>query len=246
MTCAIVVIELGQRVVLVDAGIGRADIDAPGRFGAVFNTLAAPAYDPAETAAARVVSLGYGVRDVTDVVMTHLDMDHAGGLADLPHARVHVSFDEFDVATRRADAQSRARYIERQMDAVSRWVVYTGETNAEWFGLPVTGQVDIDGIELLLISLPGHSPGHCGVAVRRSTGRWLLHAGDAIYDHRQLVGEGVPAGVRAFSWTVAHDRAAARASVEALQVLHREHGSDVEIMCAHDARGLAARPSAGA
>jgi len=28
---------------------------------------------------------------VTDVVLTHADPDHVGGLADLPHARVHLS-----------------------------------------------------------------------------------------------------------------------------------------------------------
>lgn len=240
MVCHALIIETGGRLVLVDAGIGLCDIDAPGRFGAVFDRVAAPAYDRNEAVASRVVAMGYGVGDVTDVVVTHLDMDHAGGIADLPRARVHVSVEEFEVATRREDAASRARYVERQMDAVNRWVVYAADYEPDWFGFPVVGVVDIDGLDARLIALPGHSPGHCGVAIRRGD-RWLLHAGDAFYDRRQIEGGPVPAGIRAFAAAVAFDRKAVAATLAALQRLRRDHGDRVDIVCAHDARDLAER-----
>lgn len=240
MVCHTLIIEVRGRLVLVDAGIGLADIDAPGRFGAAFDRLAAPAYDRDEAVASRLVSMGYGVGDVTDVIVTHLDMDHAGGIADLPRARVHVSREEFEVATRRDDAASRARYVERQMKAVQRWVVYAGDDEPDWFGFPVVGVIDVDGLDARLIALPGHSPGHCGVAIRRGDG-WLLHAGDAFYDRRQIEGGAVPAGVRAFAWLVAWDRPAVASTLDALRRLRAEHGDEVDIVCAHDARDLDAR-----
>ena len=36
-----------------------------------------------------------------------------------------------------------------------------------------------------MIPLPGHTLGHCGIAVRTKD-RWLLHAGDAYFFHGQL------------------------------------------------------------
>jgi len=35
------------------------------------------------------------------------------------------------------------------------------------------------------VRLPGHSRGHCGVAIHTSDG-WLLHAGDTYYFHKQM------------------------------------------------------------
>lgn len=32
----------------------------------------------------------YRIEDVRHIVLTHLDLDHAGGLPDFPHAKVHV------------------------------------------------------------------------------------------------------------------------------------------------------------
>ncbi len=35
--------------------------------------------------------LGYSINDVRHIILTHLDLDHAGGLHDFPNAAVHVS-----------------------------------------------------------------------------------------------------------------------------------------------------------
>ena len=38
----------------------------------------------------QIQRLGFDPRDVRDIVLTHLDFDHAGGLCDFPEARVHL------------------------------------------------------------------------------------------------------------------------------------------------------------
>jgi glyoxylase-like metal-dependent hydrolase (beta-lactamase superfamily II) len=44
-----------------------------------------------DTTVRQVEKLGFRTKDVTHVVLTHCDPDHAGGLADFPHADVHVA-----------------------------------------------------------------------------------------------------------------------------------------------------------
>jgi glyoxylase-like metal-dependent hydrolase (beta-lactamase superfamily II) len=42
-----------------------------------------------------------------------------------------------------------------------------------------------------MIPLPGHTLGHCGIAVRAKD-KWLLHAGDAYFFHGQLLKPKMP------------------------------------------------------
>src|SRR5262249_33311771 len=79
----------------VRTGRGRGTPANPGRFpGPLFQILTPVEIGADETAADRVRALGKRPEDVTDVVCTHLDHDHSGGLGDFPGARVHVLRDE--------------------------------------------------------------------------------------------------------------------------------------------------------
>ena len=80
-------VERPDGLTLVDTGIGVADVQQrAARLGRAFMLLVGPVLDPAETASAQVSALGFAPGDVTDIVLTHLDPDHSGGLADFPHA----------------------------------------------------------------------------------------------------------------------------------------------------------------
>ena len=80
-------VEGADGLTLVDTGIGAGDVADPGRLGAPFVAVTGAALDLEETAVMQVRALGHDPADVRDVVLTHLDLDHAGGLGDFPGAR---------------------------------------------------------------------------------------------------------------------------------------------------------------
>lgn len=237
------VVERPQGLLLVDTGFGRDDVTTPGRLGRPFVLGLRPVLDLAETAASQLAALGHRVEDVTDVVLTHLDLDHAGGLADFPHARVHVYGAELDAATR-PTWRERARYVADQWSHGPHWVRHevAGE---DWFGFGAVTVLHGDaGEEVLLVPLHGHTRGHCGVAVRRpaaSGGGWLLHAGDAYFDaHEMHAPPSAKPGLRAFQRLMATDDRQRRANQERLRELHAARPDEVRVFSAHDPSEYAA------
>ena len=198
--------------------------------GKPFIVLMGAALDPAETAIAQVRAAGYAAEDVKDIVLTHLDLDHAGGIGDFPSARVHVFADELAAARARASVKEKNRYIEAQWAHGPQWVRHD-DPGEEWFGFPAVTALSDD---VLLVPLPGHTRGHCGVAVRRADGHWLLHAGDAFFDGRQVQ---APArchpSLAGFQVLMATSNRLRRANLARLQELGAGHGDEVTVFCAH-------------
>jgi glyoxylase-like metal-dependent hydrolase (beta-lactamase superfamily II) len=234
-------VERPGGLLLVDTGFGTADIADPARLGRPFRTLVRPALDPAETARAQVLARGHDVEDVTDIVLTHLDLDHAGGIGDFPHARVHVLGDELDAALDPRPLE-RARYVGAQWAHGPRWRRHrvVGE---EWLGFGAVTALDDD---VVLVPLRGHTRGHCGVAVRRPDGGWLLHAGDSYFHTGDLATPvTTPPGLRAFQRLMAVDDLQRRHNQERLRELHAAHSAEVTVFSAHDAGELAALAPVG-
>jgi glyoxylase-like metal-dependent hydrolase (beta-lactamase superfamily II) len=187
LVCHCLLVEAGGRLILVDTGLGLEDLADPAHrlgLGPPWIALVRPRLDPRETALARVEALGYDARDVQDIVLTHLDFDHAGGLADFPWARVHVSGREFEAADAAHGWWARRRYKREQWAHGPEWVIH--EPRGErWFGFDAVLAVDEPEGDVLLVPLHGHSAGHCGVAVKTG-GTWLLLAGDAYFHHAEI------------------------------------------------------------
>ena len=184
MCCHCLLIEGDDGLILVDSGLGVEDVNEPRRLGFLFNAMVRPRLDVAETALRQVVDLGYRPSDVRHIVPTHLDLDHAGGICDFPDAAVHVFADELRAASHRSTLGERNRYRAAQIASVKKWaaVEEEGET---WFGFSAVRAIPGTRDEVLLVPLPGHSRGHCGVAVRRADD-WLLHCGDAYFHHAEV------------------------------------------------------------
>ena len=243
MCCHCLLIEGDDRLILVDTGLGVEDVNEPRRLGFLFNTIARPRLEIAETALRQVVDLGYRPSDVRHIVPTHLDLDHAGGLSDFPDAAVHVFAAELRAASHRSSLNERNRYRAVQIAAVRKWVPVE-EEGESWFGFSAVRAIPGTRDEVLLIPLPGHTRGHCGVAVRRSDD-WLLHCGDA-YFHRSEVepGGGVaPKGLRWFESLANVDGAARRANQARLRELARLAAGVVKLICSHDLADFAAMKS---
>lgn len=237
VVCHCLLIETEAGLVLVDAGIGMRDIEDPrGRLGRMFLALVRPQLRAEWTVVEQVRAKGFSPADVRHIVLTHLDLDHAGGLSDFPNATVHVMRAELDCAQAQATAADRSRYKPVQWSHGVDWRPHEvdGET---WRGFDAVR--DLPGLppEVLLVPVAGHSPGHAAVAIDCGT-RWLLHCGDA-YFHRDEVNPKLsepecPVGLRVFQSLVAHERATRLRNRQRLFDLAGAHPDDLRLVCAHD------------
>ncbi|WP_406221058.1 MBL fold metallo-hydrolase [Streptomyces decoyicus] len=175
-------------LVLIETGLGLDDVRRPqDSLDPEWVELARPELRPAETARQQIERLGYAVSDVRHIALTHLDVDHCGGLPDFPEAQVHLMASELRAAM--AEAPS-FRYRPAHWAHGPRWVTYEPDSagGEEWAGFagvrPLTGVAS----EVLMMPLGGHSAGHAGFAVRDGEG-WLLHAGDAYFYHREIAAD---------------------------------------------------------
>ena len=114
---------------------------------------------------------GLDPADVRRVVLTHLDWDHAGGLAHFPHAEVLLHRPEHDFA---ATAAGRWRYEPGLWPAGFAPTVY--DLDPEPCGpFPHSRAVTSDGA-VKIVPLPGHSIGQVGVVVEAGDTRCLFAA----------------------------------------------------------------------
>ena len=237
-------IEGTDGLTLVDTGFGTLDIaERSRRLGRVFTTMVGAAFDPDERAIAQVAALGYDPAEVRDVVVTHLDPDHAGGLSDFPWARVHAHPSERAAATHPSTRNERLRYVAAQWEHGPQWTDRPS-SGEQWHGFGAVRAVSDD---VLMIPLHGHTRGHCGVAVRRPDGDWLLHAGDAyFFTGDKRTPRSCPPGLRSYQAVLAVDGGARRANLARLQDLHASGDGTVTMFCAHDRtefEALAGRPA---
>lgn len=232
MVCHVLLVETPRGLLLVDTGLGTGDIQAPARLGKPWLRMVSPRLSREETALAQVRALGFSPNDVQDVVLTHLDLDHAGGIADFPAARVHVHAREHEAATKGHGSGADMRYVAAQWQHGPRWATFD-DGGERWFGFE--GVRAMDGIpDVLLVPLRGHTHGHTGVAVKKGD-RWLLHAGDNYYFHGQVESPPhAPFVLRALQRRSDMDRVAREANEERLRKLASEHRDEVTVFCAHD------------
>ena len=97
IVCHVVLIEGADGLVLIDTGFGTDDVRNPRQLTRPFTAAMRPQLQDSETAIAQVRALGFDPADVRHIVLTHLDVDHAGGLPDFPQAEVHLWSREHEV-----------------------------------------------------------------------------------------------------------------------------------------------------
>lgn len=233
--CHCLLVEADAGLVLIDTGLGSEDVEHPRpRLSGSFIRLGRIRFDARDTALEQVRELGFDPQDVRHIVLTHLDFDHAGGIADFPGATVHVLAEEAAAARHRHGFIARRRYRPAQWRAAARWQEYRpkGET---WFGFAGVQQLRDLPPEILLVPLPGHSVGHCGVAVRDG-GRWLFHAGDAYFDHAEIDPDHPhgPTRLAAYQRLMQTDGTARRQSWQRLRELAMQRRGEVTVFCSHD------------
>jgi glyoxylase-like metal-dependent hydrolase (beta-lactamase superfamily II) len=223
-------VETDSGLVLVETGLGLDDIRHPAdTLGAAWVEMAEPALREDETAIRQIERKGFDPRDVRHVIVTHLDVDHCGGLPDFPQAAVHVLAAELRAAV--AEAPSR-RYRPAHWAHGPQWRTYES-TGDDWFGFTA---VQPDGLpeEIKLVPMSGHTAGHTGVAVHDGS-RWLLHCGDAYYYHRELDEKPETHPILDIVQTMSEVDHDERINTQSkLRALARDHAQDVTLFSAHD------------
>lgn len=194
-----------------------------------------PKLDPEETAFRQVMKLGYDPRDVRHIILTHLDVDHAGGLHDFPDATVHLTAEEAKAVTA-PSLIDRLRYRRVQWSHGPQWRPHPPGLTS-WRGFSSVVELRDVADDLLLIPMAGHSRGHAAVAMRGEDGRWLLHAGDTYYDQATLQpGRPVPWALRFLELASSTSLASLRQNQARLRQLWTAGDPDLQIVCSHDAR----------
>jgi N-acyl homoserine lactone hydrolase len=143
-----------------------------------------------QTLAAQLEARGIAIGDVKTVVMTHLHIDHASGISELPGATFVVDRREWAAAGARGGLFNG--YVRRQFDHAFDWRTVDYDAPEIDSFAPFGQSIDLlgDG-SLRLLSTPGHTRGHQSVLLRLA-GREALLTADASFTRRTLAGEAMP------------------------------------------------------
>jgi glyoxylase-like metal-dependent hydrolase (beta-lactamase superfamily II) len=237
--CNCLLLETDDQLVLVDTGLGTMDMDDPGRLGRS-NALLNARPDLEQTALRQVRRLGLRRDDVRHIICTHLDRDHAGGLVDFPDASVHVLAAEREAALDPRGFGEKDRYRPCHFEHGPRWATHeASEATESWFTLECIAGPGGLPPEILLVPLPGHTRGHCGVAIDTGDG-WLFHCGDAYYNSAELdAGAPAPLDIRCFRRIAHEDFSRVMSQIERLRRARDAAGGKSRTLASHDPGGLA-------
>jgi glyoxylase-like metal-dependent hydrolase (beta-lactamase superfamily II) len=228
-------VDSGGGLILVDSGYGRRDYSDPTPLVRAFNIVIGLEKDIRQTAFHQVQALGYDPDQVKHIFLTHMHLDHTGGLPDFPLAKVHVFRPELEQALHGAGFL-RHFYIDRHRAHGPDWQIY--DVNGDWFGFPRTEPVRIGEVELFYVPMVGHSPGSCMVVLRLPDDRWLIHAGDTYGFHGQVEPDHpfYPRYQRLFRplFSLLHVTRSFFNHDEKIRHLRKELGERLEIFNAHD------------
>ena len=140
----------------------------------------------AEHVVPALAELGRRPEEITDVVITHADVDHYGGDSELrrvaPHARIRASADDrpwiesWEVIARERYGWYRRHGLDYD-EATWSWLQDAAGPDTALDGTVADGEIiDLGGIEVEVVALPGHSPGHLGVLHRASATAIVMDA----------------------------------------------------------------------
>ena len=209
------VVEAAGERVLFDTGMHPAvRDDAVGHWGRVARRRLVPRLEEDADVLARLRNSGLEPDDVDLVVNSHLHNDHAGMNLSFPRSRTLVRTREYEHAVSLMDTPSSGFVRADFFHAESPPELFDYESSYDLLG---------DG-SVVLLSTPGHTPGHQSMLLRFPSGVKYVLSGDAVYSCGELEA-GKPPGI---AW----DAELAGQSARRLQAMAKD---GTHVLVCHDA-----------
>lgn len=232
LVCHCLLIETDRGLVLVDTGLGMQDyLHTEQRLGSLLSRFGSIVPNLKFSAIQQIQQLGFSPNEVKHIFVTHLDFDHAGGIADFPHATVHVLASEFN-ATQTLSGKGKLRYKTEQFKQHRYWSFAEHHDGETWFNLQQVKGLPFFQDEILMVPLLGHTLGHSGIAIKKTEG-WILFCGDAYFSHLELNPENKLRALDLTERLLAEDNQQRLHNLKRLQYL-AQHEASIELICAHD------------
>jgi glyoxylase-like metal-dependent hydrolase (beta-lactamase superfamily II) len=187
IACHVLLIEIDNDLLLIDTGFGTQFVDYPNEsfHSPLHRQFFGLNLELKDTAFHQIKKLNLDPGNVTDIILTHLDIDHVGGLKDFPNARVHVAQEELDAANSN-NKRLKPRYDKRLWSHGPKWETYPLQEFKELGPIKVSPPLNWVNGKIRLVDFHGHTPGHCGVLIQQETKKDILFCGDAFLNFKQL------------------------------------------------------------
>lgn len=193
----------------------------------LFGTLGKLQFKPEHAVRPRLRALGWDRDPVRKVLLTHMHADHTGGLDAFPDATLCPSHTDLDHVRSLSNLRGTLEgYLSptwllegRNVEPVSHTIQTEIGPGFDVYG---------DG-KVVLLSLPGHTPGHQGALLTLGSGKKVLLCGDAAFNRTHLTG--APLGLMPGRSASMYPTAVR--TLETLRNFARNH-PEVEIIASHD------------
>lgn len=172
LTAGCYLIKHDETYMLWDTGLSTAAIGKPLKGpGATGESLSKSLSD-------QLKAIGVEPKQIEIVGISHYHYDHTGQAASFPQARLLMG--KGDIAALRTPGSERAKPL-------AHWL--NGEGKLE----EIAGDKDIFGDQsVVMLDLPGHTPGHHGLLVKLAKQGYVLLSGDVAHFEQNYAANGVP------------------------------------------------------
>ena len=216
LTVGCYLIRHGDQLMLWDLGLPTALKDA------AFSADGDMSATVRKSLVEQLAELGIRPDDIDVVGVSHFHFDHIGQLPDFPAAKLYIGKRDWDLLTQ----SEPPAFLDPKPFA--RWISGGGTVE------PVARDKDIFGDgRVVMLDMPGHTPGHHVLLVRLANMGSVLLSGDQAYFQENYDGNGVP--------EFNTDRAQTLASFDRFKALANNLGATVFIQ--HEPRDVAKLPA---
>jgi N-acyl homoserine lactone hydrolase len=172
LSAACYLIKHGDTYMLWDTGLSAAALRKPLQGpGATGESLSKSLPD-------QLKALGVEPKQIEIIGISHYHYDHTGQAASFPQARLLMG--KGDIAALRTPGSERAKPL-------AHWLNGDGKLEE------VAGDKDVFGDQsVVMLDLPGHTPGHHGLLVKLAKKGYVLLSGDVAHFEENYATNGVP------------------------------------------------------